>query len=373
MAFSICVFCGSQLRLRSALSRGGDPARRAGRARRARVIYGGGHVGLMGAVADAAMAAGGEVVGLIPTRLLEREVGHRAITELIVTRDMFERKQQMIDRADAFVVLPGGLGTLDELLEVITLRQLGYHDKPIVLVNLGGYWDPFIALVDRVIEQQFARPSARTLYRVVDTVDEVLPALGIAQPPRAAAAGRRRRTELTDRSARRAASRRVASAAVGDRLRPAPAAVACACCWRRRNSVTKSIGSISSGGKPPSRVASATIRRANGNSRRGHSISSSGCRLSCGMLSSAEHAAIGQLDHERGLAARLRLDVQLQRHLVALGFRAAERGRRPGSGSRAGAWPGSRLAGARGFSNDRSLTYWLWIISRGALAWSRGG
>ena len=104
-----------------------------------RLIYGGGHVGLMGAVADAAMAAGGEVVGLIPTRLLEREVGHRAITELVVTRDMFERKQQMIDRADAFVILPGGLGTLDELLEVVTLRQLGYHAKPIVVVNLDGY------------------------------------------------------------------------------------------------------------------------------------------------------------------------------------------------------------------------------------------
>jgi hypothetical protein len=149
------------------------------------IIYGGGHVGLMGAVADAAMAAGGKVIGLIPTRLLEREVGHRAITELITTRDMFERKQQMIDRADAFVILPGGLGTLDELLDVITLRQLGYHDKPIVLVNLDGYWAPFIALVDQIVGHSFALPGARTLYRVVDTVDQVLPALGVVQPPSA--------------------------------------------------------------------------------------------------------------------------------------------------------------------------------------------
>jgi len=134
--------------------------------------------------ADAAIAEGGKVTGLIPSRLLEREVGHRAITELIVTKDMFERKQQMIDRADAFVILPGGLGTLDELLEVVTLRQLGYHAKPIVLVNLGGYWDPLAALVDRVIEQKFADPSARTLYRMVDTIEEVLPALGIDAPPR---------------------------------------------------------------------------------------------------------------------------------------------------------------------------------------------
>jgi uncharacterized protein (TIGR00730 family) len=185
MPSSVCVFCGSQY--------GSDPAYRRVAARLGEtlgaagttVIYGGGHVGLMGAVADAAIAAGGEVIGLIPARLLEREVGHRAITHLITTKDMFERKQQMIDRADAFVILPGGLGTLDELLEVITLRQLGYHDKPIVLVNLGGYWDPFIALVDQVVQHNFALPSARTLYRVVDTLDQVLPALGIAQPPSA--------------------------------------------------------------------------------------------------------------------------------------------------------------------------------------------
>ena len=142
MAISICVFCGSRYgadpRFRAAATRFGELAGSA----QIRLIYGGGHVGLMGAVADAAIAAGGEVIGLIPTRLLEREVGHRAITELVVTQDMFERKQQMIDRADAFVVLPGGLGTLDELLEVVTLRQLGYHAKPIVVVNLGGYLGP---------------------------------------------------------------------------------------------------------------------------------------------------------------------------------------------------------------------------------------
>jgi uncharacterized protein (TIGR00730 family) len=182
MPTSVCVFCGSQY--------GADPVHRRVAAQLGetlaaagvRVIYGGGHVGLMGAVADAAMAAGGEVIGLIPTRLLEREVGHRAISELITTPDMFERKRQMIDRADAFVILPGGLGTLDELLDVVTLRQLGYHDKPIVLINLGGYWDPFIALVDQIIGHRFALPGARTLYRVVDTVEQVLPALGMAQP-----------------------------------------------------------------------------------------------------------------------------------------------------------------------------------------------
>jgi hypothetical protein len=182
MPSSVCVFCGSQY--------GADPVHRRAAAQLGdtlggaglRVIYGGGHVGLMGAVADSAMAAGGEVIGVIPSRLLEREVGHRAITELITTPDMFERKRQMIDRADAFVILPGGLGTLDELLDVMTLRQLGYHDKPIILINLNVYWDPFIALVDQIVAHRFALPGARTLYRVVDTVEQVLPALGVAQP-----------------------------------------------------------------------------------------------------------------------------------------------------------------------------------------------
>jgi uncharacterized protein (TIGR00730 family) len=185
MTKSLCVFCGSQhgadRRFRAAAMRLGELVAGAG----LKLIYGGGRVGLMGAVADAAMAAGGEVLGLIPARLLEREVGHRAITELIVARDMFDRKDQMIARADAFVVLPGGLGTLDELLEVVTLRQLGYHNKPIVLVNLAGYWDPLVALVDQVITNGFAAPNARALYRVVAAVDEVLPALGIEAPPRA--------------------------------------------------------------------------------------------------------------------------------------------------------------------------------------------
>jgi len=193
MTFSICVFCGSRYgvdpRFQAAATRFGELVGGAG----LRLIYGGGHVGLMGAVADAAVTAGAEVVGFIPTGLLAREVGHRAITELIVTSTMYQRKQEMIDRADAFVILPGGLGTLDELLEVITLRQLRYQDKPVVLVNLGGYWDPLLALVDRVIESEFAAPSARALYEVVGTVDEVLPLVGAigpaAAPLRAAQGG----------------------------------------------------------------------------------------------------------------------------------------------------------------------------------------
>jgi uncharacterized protein (TIGR00730 family) len=185
MITSLCVFCGSQLgsdrSFRAAATRFGELAAAAG----IKVIYGGGRVGLMGAAADATMAAGGEVIGLIPARLLEREVGHPEITELIVTRDMFDRKDQMIARADGFVVLPGGLGTLDELLEVLTLRQLGYHGKPIILVNLAGFWDPLVSLVDQVIAYGFAAPGAADLYRTVTSVEEVLPALGIALPEHA--------------------------------------------------------------------------------------------------------------------------------------------------------------------------------------------
>lgn len=191
MITSLCVFCGSQYgadrSFRAAAIRFGELAAAAGLT----VIYGGGRVGLMGAAADAAMASGGQVVGMIPARLLEREVGHPKITELVVTRDMFDRKGQMIARADGFVVLPGGLGTLDEMLEVLTLRQLGYHDKPIVLVNIAGFWDPLIRLVDQVIAHGFAAPSVAGLYQTVTSVEDVLPAFGIAMPaqPRERVAG----------------------------------------------------------------------------------------------------------------------------------------------------------------------------------------
>lgn len=186
MIRSVCVFCGSREgadpRYREAATRFGALAGQAG----LEVVYGGGRIGLMGAAADAAMAQGGRVTGLIPTRLLSREVAHDGISELIVTDGMFDRKAEMITRSDAFVVLPGGLGTLDELLEVITLRQLGYHEKPILLVDIGGYWDPFLALVARVVEEAFAAPSASDLFEVVDGVDAAL--MRLVAPAEAAVA-----------------------------------------------------------------------------------------------------------------------------------------------------------------------------------------
>ncbi len=175
---TVCVFCGSRLGRHSAFA---DAAAELGRVfGRAglRLVYGGGEVGLMGVLASAALAAGGEVVGYIPERLLEREVAKRDIQALVVTRTMFERKERMIRDADAFVALPGGFGTLDELLEVLTLKQLGYHHKPILLFEVDGFWKPCLAFFDSLIRQGFAGPETRELFALVEDPEEVLERLG---------------------------------------------------------------------------------------------------------------------------------------------------------------------------------------------------
>ncbi len=180
---SLFVYCGS--------SSGVDTAHHAAAARLGRLlaergvrlVYGGGGIGLMGIMADAALAAGGSVTGIIPHHLQEREVGHGAITELIVVGSMHARKRKMFELADAFAVLPGGMGTLDEALEVITWRQLALHDKPVVLVDNAGYWAPLMALIDHAIGAGFAPPSARRLFTVVDTVEAIFDAVARAPEP----------------------------------------------------------------------------------------------------------------------------------------------------------------------------------------------
>lgn len=191
MINSLCIFCGSRFGETAKFS---NQAARLGRLcgeHGIEVVYGGGHVGLMGIVADSAMSAGGRVVGLIPTRLLQREVGHREISDLIVTKNMFDRKDQMIERSDAFAILPGGLGTLDELFEVLTLRQLGYHQKPIVLINIDGFWDPLNALISQAVKAGFAEPDVTSMILSVDHADDVLPALGIGKTDRSGDGPRR--------------------------------------------------------------------------------------------------------------------------------------------------------------------------------------
>jgi uncharacterized protein (TIGR00730 family) len=179
----VTVFCGS--------SPGHDPrfvqaARDLGTALAqagARVVYGGASVGTMGAVADAALEAGGQVLGVIPQQLFDREVAHRGLTELLVVTSMHARKAVMSERCDAYVVLPGGYGTWDELFEVVTWKQLGLHVKPIVLVDLDGYYAPLLAQIEHSIAAGFLRPAFRDYIAVARTVPEVMTLLRSYAPP----------------------------------------------------------------------------------------------------------------------------------------------------------------------------------------------
>ncbi|WP_298557371.1 TIGR00730 family Rossman fold protein [uncultured Aliiroseovarius sp.] len=174
---SICVYCGSRM--------GSDPAYRAaaeglGKAladNSWRLVYGAGDVGLMGEVAKAAQTAGADTFGVIPEHLLNWEVGKRDLTSFIVTENMHERKKVMFMNSDAVAVLPGGAGSLDEFFEILTWRQLGLHKKPILLLNVNGFWDPLIGLLDHVIDQGFAEDSLKGFLTVVNDVDQAVAAL----------------------------------------------------------------------------------------------------------------------------------------------------------------------------------------------------
>jgi uncharacterized protein (TIGR00730 family) len=173
----LCVYCGSagavEEQYREAASELG--ARLA--ADRIELVFGGGRVGLMGLLADAALAANGKVTGIIPSHLRAPELAHPGLSELVVVGSMHERKRLMAERADAFAVLPGGIGTLDEMFEIVSWKQLGLHDKPILLVDVGGYWAPLLALLGYIVDKGFARPQTRALLRVVPNVPALMAAL----------------------------------------------------------------------------------------------------------------------------------------------------------------------------------------------------
>lgn len=179
---SLCVFCGS--------SPGTDPAHMAaGREmgqmmaeNGVRLVYGAGSTGVMGAVARGCLEAGGEVIGIIPQHLVDMEVAMKGLNDLIVVPDMHTRKKMMFDRADAFCALPGGFGTLDETFEILTWRQLGLHDKPIILCSIKDYWTPFLQIAESMRAEGFIRPANMNLFRVVRTVAEVLPVAREATP-----------------------------------------------------------------------------------------------------------------------------------------------------------------------------------------------
>lgn len=168
---SVCVYCGSragrhQSYARDARAVGAMLARNGWR-----LVYGAGDVGLMGEVARTAQAEGGQTLGVIPTHLLEREVGKRDLTTFVITETMHERKKVMFMNADAVVVLPGGAGSLDEFFEVLTWRQLGLHDKPIFLLDTQGFWQPLVGLIDHVIAEGFAESSLRDFIESVPDAD----------------------------------------------------------------------------------------------------------------------------------------------------------------------------------------------------------
>jgi uncharacterized protein (TIGR00730 family) len=177
---SVCVYCGSRNE--------GDPAYRAaaedlGRGLAAegwQLVYGAGDVGLMGAVAEAARAGGGDTLGVIPVHLLPREGGKRDLTRFVVTENMHERKKVMFMNSDAIVVLPGGAGTLDEFFEVLTWRQIGLHEKPIFLLDTAGYWTPLLKLLEHVVTQGFAEDTIRTYLTPVSGVPDLVRTLRAA-------------------------------------------------------------------------------------------------------------------------------------------------------------------------------------------------
>ncbi len=174
---SVCVYCGS--------SPGVDPSYKAAAVQFGTqlanediaLVYGGGNVGLMGAVADAAMAAGGQVIGVIPQHLLDFEVGKRDVSELIVVQTMHERKAKMAELADAFVALPGGVGTLEEIIEVSVWAQLNLHVKPCALLNINGYYASLIQFLDHMVESRFLKPEQRAYLTTVNRVEDLLEVL----------------------------------------------------------------------------------------------------------------------------------------------------------------------------------------------------
>lgn len=180
---ALAVFCGSRVGTDPAHGAAAEKLGRLMVERRIRLIFGGGSVGLMGVLADAVLAAGGEAVGVIPDFLLRYEVAHRNLTELTVVDGMHARKRRMFDLADGFIVLPGGLGTLDEMIEIVTWKQLGLHTKPIVVVDVAGYWASFKMLLESVVTGGFAHGSIANLVQIVPTVEDVFPALARAPEP----------------------------------------------------------------------------------------------------------------------------------------------------------------------------------------------
>ncbi|WP_416422172.1 TIGR00730 family Rossman fold protein [Pseudomonas sp. App30] len=179
---SVCVFCGASSGNNPVYREAAITLGRALAARKLTLVYGGGAVGLMGIVADAVLEAGGEVIGIIPHSLNDLEIGHKGLTRLEVVDGMHARKARMAELADAFIALPGGLGTLEELFEVWTWGQLGYHGKPLGLLEVNGFYSKLTGFLDHLVEENFVREQHRAMLQVNDSANDLLDALDAWQP-----------------------------------------------------------------------------------------------------------------------------------------------------------------------------------------------
>ena len=182
MAKRICVFCGSSPGARPCYAAAATSLARHLAAQGIGIVYGGGKVGLMGALADAALEAGGDIIGVIPQSLVEKELAHPGLSDLRVVGSMHQRKALMAELADAFIALPGGYGTFEEFCEVLTWSQLGFHVKPCGVLNVGGFYDPLLALFDRAVEDRFIRAEHRGLVLADTGIDALLERLASFKP-----------------------------------------------------------------------------------------------------------------------------------------------------------------------------------------------
>jgi uncharacterized protein (TIGR00730 family) len=180
---ALCVYCGSSGAVAAAYRDAANGLGASLAAAGIEIVFGGGRVGLMGLLADAALTHGGRVTGIIPARLHDAELAHTGVSELVVVATMHERKRLMAERADAFAILPGGIGTLDETFEILSWRQLGLHDKPIFVVDVAGYWAPLRALFDHIVAHGFARPETHSLFQVVSSVSALMAVLAETPAP----------------------------------------------------------------------------------------------------------------------------------------------------------------------------------------------
>ena len=179
----ICIYCGSSPGARTDYAAAASAVGKVLAQRGIGLVYGGGNVGLMGRVADAVIDAGGEVIGVIPHHLADKELAHERATQMIRVDSMHERKQRMADLSDGFIALPGGIGTLEELFETLTWLQLGLHRKPIGLLNVAGFYDAMLAFLDHMVEERFLKPEHRALMLVEENIETLIEAMQAFTPP----------------------------------------------------------------------------------------------------------------------------------------------------------------------------------------------